>query len=152
MDLADGANVAIICSVLIAGGALIVAWWQLKGVRDELKMNSLMALLDIEAEMNSRKERVDSINSKIRIYENEGKLTEKLKDILNDTLNCDLENWFNSVDRLAYCIRKDYLKDRDYRSEYRDYIQKIVEKNEQFFGPGSKYTNIIDINEKWKRE
>lgn len=152
MNLTDWANIATITSVLIASGALLVAWRQLKGVRTELRMNSLMAVLEIEAEMNSRKEKVDSVAFKIRTIDAEKKLTDSLKDIFFDERNCALENWLNSVDRLAYCILRDYLKDRDWRSEYRDYIQNIVRENESLFGPGTRYTNIVDIHNKWKRE
>ena len=152
MNLIDYANIATISSVIIAIGALLIAWRQLSGVRTELRMNSLMAVLEIEAEMNSRKEKVDSILFKIRTFDAEKKLTDDFKDIFNDEHNCVLENWLNSVDRLAYCILKDYLKDRDWCVEYRDYIKDIVEQNESLFGASSRYTNIIDINDKWKRK
>lgn len=152
MTLLECANAATIVSVIVAGGALLVAWRQLSGVRGELRMNSLMAVLELEAEMNSRKEKADSVAFKIRLLAAENRLTDDMKDILTDEHKCALENWFNSVDRLAYCIIKEYLDDRDWRSEYRDYIQNIVRDNEKFFGPGSRYNNIIDINNKWKRE
>jgi hypothetical protein len=152
MTLIDYANIATISSVAVAAGALLVAWRQLSGVRTELRMNSLMAVLEIEAEMNSRKEKVDSIAFKVRTLATEGKLSDDLKDVLTDERGCALENWLNSVDRLAYCILKNYLKDRDWRSEYCDYIQNIVRDNEFLFGAGSRYTNIIDINDRWKRE
>lgn len=151
LTLSEYSNIASLISVLVAAGALIVAWKQLSKLSNDLRMNSLMAVLEIESEMNSRKEKVDNLISKIKTLELEGKLTNDLKDILKDDLNCALENWFNSVDRLAYCILKEYLEDRNWRSEYRPYIAEIVENNESFFGPGSKYTNIIDINERWKR-
>lgn len=152
MCLTDWANIATICTVFIAAGAVLVAWRQLSGVRNELRMSSLMAVLEIEAEMNSRKEKLDSVAFKIRTYSNEMKLTEELKSVFSDERSCALENYLNSVDRLAYCILKNYLKDRDWRSEYRDYILSIVRDNESLFGAGSRYTNIIDINDKWKRE
>lgn len=152
MDLIDWANIATISSVVIASGALLVAWRQLAGVRTELRMNSLMAVLELEAEMNSRKEKVDIVAFKVRTLAAEGKLTDDLKEILSDEQKCSLENWLNSVDRLAYCILKDYLKDRDWRSEYRNYIQSIVRNHEILFGAGSRYVNIIDINNKWKRD
>lgn len=152
MTLKDFADLATIISVVVAAGALIVAWWQLSGVRTELRMNSLMAVLEIESEMNSRKEKLDSVAFKIRALAAENTLSNKLKEVLTDERSCALENWLNSVDRLAYCILKNYLKDRDWRSEYRDYIQNIVRDNESLFGAGSRYINIIDINNKWKRE
>lgn len=151
MTLIDYANIATISSVVVATGVLLVAWRQLLGVRIELRMNSLMAVLEIEAEMNRRKEKVDSIAFKVRTLSTENKLTDDLKDILTDESACALENWLNSVDRLAYCILKDYLKDRDWRSEYRDYIQNIVRNNEPLFSAGLRYTNIISLNGRYAK-
>lgn len=151
MDVAEWANIATIITVIVSATAVIVAWRQLSGVRKELKMSSLMAILEIESGMNSRKEKLDTVNFKIRTLKANNRLTKDIAEILNDENSCALENYLNSVDRLAYCILKDYLKDRDWRTEYRDYIQNIVRDHEEKFGAGSRYTNIIDINDKWKR-
>jgi hypothetical protein len=67
-------------------------------------------------------------------------------------MNAALENWFNAVDRLCFCIKHNYLPEKDWRAEYRDCIANIVKEHEDKFGPSSIYTNIIDINNKWKRE
>lgn len=152
MTLASASQIANIIYTLLTAGLLLVAWIQLSKLRNELKMNSLMAILEMESQMNSRKEKVDDVGFRMRNLEIEGKLSDSLKDILSDEYHTAVENWINSVDRLAYCILKKYLEDRDWRSEYRDYVQNLVKEFESRFGAGSRYTNIIDLNNKWKRE
>jgi len=142
--------IATTVGVIVAIGGVSMAYFQLKNLRKDLKMSSLMAVLEIESEMNKRKEKLDEVNFNIRKLENEGKLTEKLAEILEDENNCALENYLNSIDRLAYCILKGYLSDRDWKTEYRDLIFKTLRDNENKFGTGTFYNNTVKLYENWK--
>jgi hypothetical protein len=84
----------------------------------------------------------------------ENKLKYKEKEIYKKKLNAAIENWLNSVNRLCFCIMRDYLKEKDWKIEYRDYISNVVKnkKFEKYFGAASIYRNIIDLNNKWSRE
>ena len=130
---------------------VLVAWYQLRNLRKELRMNSLMAVLEIESEMNGRKVALDEISYKIRKLEYANELDEKLSEILEDEQESALENYLNSIDRLSYCILKNYLPDRDWNSEYRDLIITTVRESEDKFGAGTYYLNIKDLYEKWQR-
>jgi len=150
-------------AVILAGYGLKIAKDQLVGLKDELKIgteqlklgieaakiNSLMAILEIESQINERKQRSEEVSFKIQ---NNNGSNSNNKEILINELDCALENYINAVDRLAFCIIKEYVKDRDWRTEYRDYISDLIKANPDFFKPGSKYLNIIDLNNKWQRE
>jgi hypothetical protein len=132
--------------------AVILAYKQLGNLNKTLAMNVLSAVLQLESEMNARKERVDAVSAAIRKEGIKSKPNKALIEILGDELDGYLENWLNASDRLAYCIINGYLPERDWRVEYRQYFDKLVVDHESRFGAGTLYTNIVDLNHKWKRE
>jgi hypothetical protein len=139
--------------VFVALGGVIVAWIQLSGVRDTLKINALMAVLDIEAQMTARKETLDKVSTKIRMAVATDPVSgAKFADILSDERKVALENYLNSIDRLCYCVLKNYFLERDWRTEYRTMLQRTIEENNSEFAAGSPYKNMIDLNNKWQRE
>lgn len=90
--------------------ALLLAWRQLTNLGSTLRIGRLNTILDIETQMNSRKERVDEQVEKIQ---RSGGLTDEQKKVEQDALDVRLENWFNAVDRLAFCILKDFVPEKD---------------------------------------
>lgn len=54
------------------------------------------------------------------------------------------------LDRLCYCIEKDYISDKDWRTEYRNLLHDIVSNFEDDFGEASSYKNIKKVNNKWQ--
>lgn len=143
------AALATFVMAVVAVIALIVAWRQLTNLGNTLRLNSLSAVLQIEADMNARKERVDEVTEKI--CSGEGTDANRT-DVLQDALDSRLENWFNAVDRLAFCVLREYVPEKDWCVEYRDYISNIVIHHAKFFLPGSRYRNIIDLNNRWQRQ
>lgn len=138
-------------AALAAIAAVAVAYWQLSNLNDSLRMGTLNVVLQLESEMNARKEKVEEASAKVRLEAEMVGAQSCILPILVDTMNGYLENWLNSADRLAYCISRGYLKERDWKAEYRDYFQKLVEDHSQYFGPATIYTNLLDLNNKWKR-
>jgi hypothetical protein len=144
----------------IAGAlAAFCAVWQIPQIKNELKnanqqlKNSVLTnVLSLETEMNSRKERVDDVSHEYLLLEKDDKLTEDINSIYTKRLTTALENWLNSIDRLCFCIKNEYLSEKDWKAEYRDYIVDVVREHESKFGAASKYKNIIHINDKWLRE
>ena len=65
-------------------------------------------------------------------------------EILLDKKAALLENWFNAVDRLAFCIAKGYVPERDWKAEYRDYMAELIRKNPTYFQAGTA-TSICSI-------
>ncbi|MCL2844811.1 MAG: hypothetical protein FWE23_05100 [Chitinivibrionia bacterium] len=124
---------------------------ELRNANLQLKNTVLTNILSLETEMNIRKEKVDEVGFEYEKLKNAGKLTDNLKNVYKSRINAALENWFNSIDRLCFCIKNEYLIEKDWKAEYRDYIIDVVKGHEGKFGVASKYKNIVDINEKWLR-
>jgi len=134
----------------IIGAGFII--WQMNQIGHQLRNSTLTNVLSLEADMNSRKAKLDDINNDIERANSEGKLAPEMREVMQKYMNAAIENWLNAVDRLCFCIKNDYLKEKDWKAEYRDYIVDLVKQFEPRFGAASKYKNIIDINEKWLRE
>ncbi len=143
-------------TAIITGGlgliGAIFAIIQIYQIKNQLSSATLTNVLTLEAEMNSRKAKLDDINNEIEKAKIEGKLDKNAKEVFKRYQNSAIENWLNSVDRLCFCIKSNYLKEKDWKMEYRDYIIDIVRTYEDKFGESSLYTNIKDINQKWLRE
>lgn len=143
---------ATVVAALAAIAGVAIAYWQLSNLNKTLRMNALTIVLQLESEMNARKQRLEEYAAQLRIEACGEKPNDKLIEILSDELNGYLENWLNSSDRLAFCILKGYLEERDWKTDYRQYFADMVRSHEDSFGPSSIYTNVIDLNNKWKRE
>jgi len=103
--------------------------------------------------MNLRKEKLDDVNHDIEISAMKGELKGKLKDVHRKRLKAAIENLLHSVDRLCFCIRRDYFKEKDWKVEYRDYIKGIIREFEPYInGVATKYNNIVELNRKWSNE
>lgn len=129
--------------------AVYVAYIQLGNLNDSVRMTALGLVLQLESEMNARKEKVDESATRVRLEAAREDSCEL--EIFTDAMKVCVENWINSADRLAFCILRGYLKERDWQSEYRDYFANLIQNHTEFFGPASIYTNLIDLNHKWKR-
>jgi hypothetical protein len=126
---------------------------QLQGLDASLRMNGLMAVLQIESDMHSRMHRMVEIGTRIELEKN--KANKNLKNLASLQRNhgACIEHYLNAADRLAFCIRHEYVPDKDWRAEYRSFFSNIITAHKEFyFGSDSIYTNIIDLDAKWKRE
>lgn len=151
-------------TMLISGGVLWVAYYQIKQVKKQLKglaenqkNSTLMTVLELESELNKRKENFDKANFELREYNlgienSKKKLSKELLEIYTDKIDVSKENYLNSLDRLSYCILHDYLLDRDWRTEYRDTIFEAVDTYKENYDVSSRYRNTIKIYDKWKSE
>ncbi|MCG8883981.1 hypothetical protein G1L02_12545 [Tenacibaculum finnmarkense] len=151
-------------TTIISAGVLWVAYYQikqvkkqLKGLSDNQKNSTLMTVLELESELNKRKENFDKSNFELREYNLEietsnKELNKDLLDIYADKIEVSMENYLNSLDRLSYCILHNYLSDRDWRTEYRDTIFDAVDNYNEKFGVSTRYRNTVKIYEKWKSE
>ncbi len=137
--------------VLVAAVGVVVAYWQLSNLNATLKMNTLAVVLQIETEMNARKQAVDEVASNIQIECAKSHRNQATINALQGKLDGFLENWLNSVDRLAFCILKGFLSERDWKVEYRDYLNTLVSDHREKFNVDSPYTNIKDLHHRWMR-
>ena len=115
--------------------------------RDYLKI-----VLEIESQMASRKVEFDKIAREIKEYNLNKDISEEKVNILIEYFDTAKENYFNSIDRLCYCINKNYLDDRDWKVEYRNVLKDLVTNYEDDFNAATPYRNIKKINEKWQDE
>ena len=87
---------ATCAGVIVAFLAVVVAWVQLSKLRSGVKINSLMAVLEMESQMLARKEKIDSISSEIRKLDIEDSGRAKLlAEVYSDQLGAALENYLN---------------------------------------------------------
>lgn len=151
-------------STIISIFILWIAWFQIKQVKIQLKSlaesqknSTLMTVLELESEMNKRKEYFDLCNYELRQYSIDLNLSNEepnrdLLDLIQDKIKVSRENYLNSLDRLSYCIIHKYLSDRDWKTEYRDVIFQAVDNYPECFGVSSRFWNTKKIYEKWKNE
>lgn len=151
-------------TTIISGGVLWGAYYQikqvkkqLKGLSDNQKNSTLMTVLELESELNKRKESFDKTNFELMEYNLEietskKKLNKDLLAIYAEKIEVSKENYLNSLDRLSYCILHNYLSDRDWRTEYRDTIFDAVDNYNEKFGISTRYRNTVKIYDKWKSE
>lgn len=106
--------------------------YQLYGLKKSLDKSNLMAIFEIEFELNRRKGRVADIRTRVqeKINSYEGReLNESEKEgieILNGLFNEAYEDYLNVFDRLSYFIIKKYLDEENFRLEYRDIDVSII--------------------------
>ncbi|GEP52782.1 hypothetical protein FNO01nite_34540 [Flavobacterium noncentrifugens] len=151
-------------SAFISILVLCVAWFQIKQVKVQLKSlaesqknSTLMTVLELESEMNKRKENLDHYNFELRQYgidvnSNNRELNNDSIDLFQDRIKVARENYLNSLDRLSYCIIHNYLSDRDWKTEYRDVLFDAVDNFSDCYGVSSRFWNTKKLYEKWKNE
>ena len=149
MDSAMTFNIDISSSIIAIVGFLI-AYKQLKKLGEQLELStqikrsdSLKIVLEIESQMATRKVEFDKIAREIEEnINNEEKLI-----ILNKYFDSSKESYFNSFDRLCYCIDKKYLDDRDWKVEYRNTLKDLIDLYPNDFNEASPFRNIKKINQ-----
>jgi len=130
----------------------VIAWIQLPKMNKSYRLSSLMAVLDQEKELKSRKTKMDDIAFTIRELNMPSQTSALQIQILNSKLEIAIENYLNAIDRLAFCIIKDYFPERSWRREYRGLFNDVAQTFPEKFGFNSPYINFIDLQNNWRRE
>lgn len=138
---------------------LSIAFFQLHGLGKSVKHSNLMAVFNIEFELNRRKERLAEIRQRIldKIHGRQDKdISEEEKNLLKalDGYRKEaFEDYLNAFDRLSYFILKGKLNEEDFRLEFRDMLFDTIEMDEEdMFKTGTRYRNMMKIYEKWKEK
>jgi len=113
-----------------------------------------MGMLDIEFELNRRKERLADmrrhIDEKLNVKNLNKNVTKDDIKISNGFVQEALEDYLNIFDRLSYFIRVGKFNENDFRTEYRDMLNDTISANEAKFRPGTRYLNMLKLNERWQ--
>lgn len=132
--------------------------YQVYSLKKTLNQSNLMAIFEIEFELNRRKVRVADVRTrnheKLASIEAE-KPSEKEKksiEIMNGFFEEALEDYLNIFDRLAYFILNKNLREEDFRIEYRDMLFETIKEENERFQIGTKYRNMVKLYEKWKEK
>jgi len=158
MNLELVAALASVITAIASIGGFIAAFFQLKGIREniklgveEQKLNGLRVVLEIETQMNERKVHFDKVARELREAEQRGADQASIE-ILADHFETAKENYFNALDRLCFCILKKYLDERDWRSEYRNVLNNTIQTYENDFLEASPYRNTKELNRLWQSQ
>ena len=145
----------------LAGIAAVVGLsatvYQLRGLKKSVINSNLMAIFEIEFELNRRKERLAEIRQKnieIIAGRTSTEISSREKDMLEalDSFRKEaFEDYLNIFDRLSYFILQKHLNEEDFRLEFRDMLFDTIENDEEkHFERGSRYRNMIKLYERWK--
>lgn len=149
-----GSFIVYIVSAIIALFMLGVAISQLSKLRIQVqeavksnRISELGTLLEVENQIiNSRKELVKASVNVLALKE-KGKEDEL--DSASLYLEECIEHYLNGLDRLCFCIIKEYFDNDEMKIEYRHVINDAVEKNPKYFQQASRHRNIKKIHDKW---
>ena len=151
-----GGMIAALGTAVAAVIGLVIARGQLKSINDQIKIavsnqkvESLKIVLEIETQMNSRKLEFDKASKQVR-ESRAVNASDEVMEILEDYFNSVKESYFNSMDRLCYCIDRKYIEDKDWRAEYRNLLKDTIDDYPDDFNAASPYKNLLKINQEWQ--
>lgn len=144
----------------MAGSAVFAVYFgrkQLINLNRNLNHNNLMSILEIEFELNRRKERLSDITHEITkelLQFNIGSINETQRKhikMMDGHRKEAYENYLNIFDRLCNFILKNKIEEEDFRLEFRDMLFETIKADkENTFNNATSYRNMIKLQEKWK--
>ena len=159
MTLQQWAYVGTIVAGFAGLIALIIAFFQLGGLKESLRHSNLMAIFNIEFELNRRKEKMAEIQKDIQAKisgRDSSQLSEQEKEWIrtfDDYRKVAYENYLNAFDRLAYFIIKGSFQEEDFRLEYRYMLFETIEHDsDNMFSSATPYRNMMKLYNRWKEK
>ena len=136
------AAIAAISAAMIAGN-------QLKNLADSFRMSGLSAVLAMESEISTRADALDQFDFQLRLGLKTGSVPDDQIEFYEERRATLADSYLNSIDRLAFCILKGYLPEKDWRGEYEVLLNTLLT------GPGfpaaRNFDNIVKLHNKWQR-
>lgn len=173
MTLKDFSYLGTTISGIVALIGIPIAIYQIRGLNKSLKNAAksvkhsnelaknanLMSILNIEFELNRRKERranfqqqvLEKINGReeTQISDEEKESIKSLEGFRKEAY----EDYLNVFDRLSYFILKGRFDEEDFRLEYRDMLFDTIEKDDdEMFGQATRYRNMMKLYHSWKKK
>jgi len=135
---------------IAAAAAVAVAQNQLKNLNRSLRHSTVVSVVQLETEMNSRKLACDAAAKELRfLIDSTDSSPIKIEATMDYLQGCK-ESWYNAVDRLAFFIIHKYVKEREMRPEYEPYLRSVVAEAAELFTNESPYQNIVTLAKRWK--
>lgn len=148
-----------IISAIISFCGVLVAWFQLGGLKKQVKMavesektDSLKLVLQLSIEVSKYKAAFDRASCKISSLDTTENYTEEQLEAKELYFNTSKENYFNALEMLCMAFDKGYVKDNDWKVEYREDLLNVVRQFSVDFQDGSPYHHIKNMNNKWQQE
>jgi len=139
-------------SALIALTMLGVAIFQLSKLNSQVveavksnKISGLLTFLEIENQILSSRRELSQASMRINSLQSGTDEFDSASLYLNECL----ESYLNVLDRLCFCIIKEYFDNDEMKIEYRNIINDAVSNNKDAFSQASKHRNIKKIHDKW---
>lgn len=149
-----GSLIVYVISAVIALIMLGVAISQLSKLRIQVQeavksniISELGTFLEVENQIKNSRRELTKASLNVLTLKDKGRQDEL--DSASLYLDECIENYLNGLDRLCFCIIKEYFDNDDMKIKYRHVINDAVEKNPTYFQQASKYRNIKKIHEKW---
>lgn len=149
-----GSLIVYVISAVIALIMLGVAISQLNKLRIQVqeavksnRISELGTFLEVENQIKNSRRELTKASLNVLTLKDKGRQDEL--DSASLYLDECIENYLNGLDRLCFCIIKEYFDNDDMKIEYRHVINDAVEKNPTYFQQASKHRNIKKIHEKW---
>mgnify|MGYP001298768936 CR=1 FL=1 len=134
---------------LAAFAALAAASKQLVNLNKTLRQTVLASVIQLESELGNRKHLIDQAAREVReLADDPNTQPAKLRAAYDHMQSC-LEDWFNTTDRLAFCIVHKYVKEKEWKPEYFPYISNIIENHSKHFEGNTQYKNIVKLARRW---
>ncbi|WP_311749142.1 hypothetical protein [Proteus terrae] len=141
-------------SAVIAFFMLGIAIYQLSNLTAQIKeavkankISGLSAFLEIESQLNNN--RIELARASVNAAELTDDSLESEKSAVSLYLNQCIEMYLNSLDRLCFCIIKEYFDNDEMKIEYRNVINDAVKAHPERFQQASNHRNIMKIHNKW---
>jgi hypothetical protein len=122
---------ATVVGAVAAIAAVAVANGQLKNLVVSFRISGLAAVLTMEAEMTTRADKLDEFSFRVQLAVSENKIPDEQIELYAKRIAQLTDNYLNSVDRLAFCILKGYLPEKDWRGEYEPIVNGLISGPEE---------------------
>jgi hypothetical protein len=140
---ATGTVIAAIAAI----AAVVVASVQLKSLADSSRLSGLGAVLAMESEINSRGESLDEFSFKFERAIKDGSIPSDQIELYEGRVLALTDTYLNSVDRLAFCILRGYLPEKDWRGEYELLLKTLL--SDGGLPTAKNFDNIVRLHAKW---
>lgn len=128
---------------------LKIAKQSLVNLDETLRNNHLLAILGIEDRLADLQRECSNLATDFLLLDARGEIPFRERQAKLAHLEAAREVWFNAIDRLAFCILREYFDPEHWETEYKPYLVSVLNDHPECFGKDSEHTNIRLLGLKW---